>query len=70
LLSAGRDSLFGTDTRYHAYRARIDAAKKEDRERVQRESDAQALLDGEIAANEVLARADSGRGKASSFSRL
>ncbi|KAL7417739.1 fatty acid hydroxylase superfamily-domain-containing protein [Mrakia frigida] len=52
------DSIFGTDTAYHAYRRRIDSAKKgKARELAQAEEDRKALIDGAREAQAVIDRA-------------
>lgn len=52
------DHLLGTDSRYRAYRSRIDAAKDADlRKKVQRVEDAKAEAEGVRLAKETIARA-------------
>lgn len=52
------DRLLGTDTKYHAYRARIDSAKTQAaRERVRKVEDEKAEAEGVVLANETIARA-------------
>jgi len=52
------DSIFGTDVAYHAYRKRIDSAKKgKARDMAQAEEDRKALIDGAREAQAVIDRA-------------
>ncbi|CDZ96809.1 c-4 methyl sterol oxidase [Phaffia rhodozyma] len=52
------DYFFGTDTKYHAYKARLRAAKNQaERQRLQKVEDEKAEAEGIVAANETCAKA-------------